>query len=239
MSELNSKNILVVGGSSGIGLEVVKQATALGAQVWSASRNNTEELQTTDAKFIQLDVTSEDIRLDDLPDQLDALVYCPGTINLKPFHRLKVEDFQKDFDINVLGAVKVIQAALPRLKKSEAAAIVTFSTVAVQQGMGFHASVAAAKGAIEGLSRSLAAELSPQNIRVNCIAPSLTDTPLAAQLLSTPEKREASEKRHPIKKVGKAADLAATAIYLISGSSEWITGQVWHVDGGMSSIKSL
>lgn len=239
MSELNGKNILVVGGSSGIGLEVVKQAVALGAKVWSASRNNTEELQATPANFIELDVTSEAIQLDELPDQLDALVYCPGTINLKPFHRLKVGDFQNDFEVNVLGAVKVIQACLPRLKKSEAAAVVTFSTVAVQQGMGFHASVASAKGAVEGLSRSLAAELAPQNIRVNCIAPSLTDTPLAGQLLSTPEKREASEKRHPIKKVGKAADLASTAIYLLSAPSEWITGQVWHVDGGMSSVKSI
>ncbi|MEQ9302187.1 MAG: SDR family oxidoreductase [Cyclobacteriaceae bacterium] len=239
MSELNGKNILVVGGSSGIGLEVVKQAASLGAEVWSASRNNTADLQATQAKFIELDVTSEAIQLDELPDQLDALVYCPGTINLKLFHRLKVADFQKDFDVNVLGAVKVIQACLPRLKKSDAAAIVTFSTVAVQQGMGFHASVASAKGAVEGLSRSLAAELAPQNIRVNCIAPSLTDTPLAGQLLSTPEKREASEKRHPIKKVGKAADLASAAIYLLSAPSEWITGQVWHVDGGMSSVKSL
>jgi 3-oxoacyl-[acyl-carrier protein] reductase len=239
MSELNGKNILVVGGSSGIGLEVVKQASGLGAEVWAASRNHTPALQSTQAKFIHLDVTAEDFKLAELPDQLDAMVYCPGTINLKPFHRLKVVDFQYDFDVNVLGAVKVIQACLPRLKKSDAASVVTFSTVAVQQGMGFHASVASAKGAVEGLTRSLAAELAPQNIRVNCIAPSLTDTPLAGHLLSTPEKREASEKRHPIKKVGKAADLASVAIYLLSSPSEWITGQIWHVDGGMSSIKSL
>ena len=239
MSELNGKNILVVGGSSGIGLEVVRQAIGLGARVWSASRNNTAELQQTEANFISLDVTSEEVPTADLPDQIDALVYCPGTINLKPFHRLKAEDFQQDFEINVLGAVKVIQACLPKLKKSEAAAIVTFSTVAVQQGMGFHSSIASAKGAVEGLTRSLAAEFASYNIRVNCIAPSLTDTPLASQLLSTPEKREASEKRHPIKKVGQPKDLASVAVYLLSASSEWITGQVWHVDGGMSSIKSL
>lgn len=239
MSDLNGKKILVVGGSSGIGLEVVRQATQLGAEVWSASRNHTEELQNTGTNFINLDVTADDYQLDELPDQLDALVYCPGTINLKPFHRLKIADFQNDYEVNVLGAVKVIQACLPRLKKSDAAAIVTFSTVAVQQGMGFHSSIAAAKGAVEGLTRSLAAELAPQNIRVNCIAPSLTDTPLAGQLLSSPEKREASEKRHPIKKVGQPKDLASVAVYLLSFSSEWITGQIWHIDGGMSSIKSL
>lgn len=239
MSDLNGKKILVVGGSSGIGLEVVRQATQLGAEVWSASRNHTEELQNTGTNFINLDVTADDYQLDELPDQLDALVYCPGTINLKPFHRLKIADFQNDYEVNVLGAVKVIQACLPRLKKSDAAAVVTFSTVAVQQGMGFHSSIAAAKGAVEGLTRSLAAELAPQNIRVNCIAPSLTDTPLAGQLLSSPEKREASEKRHPIKKVGQPKDLASVAVYLLSFSSEWITGQIWHIDGGMSSIKSL
>ena len=152
---------------------------------------------------------------------------------------MKIEDFQKDLDINLLGLVKVAQACLPRLKKSDAAAIVTYSTVAVRQGMGFHASVAAAKGAVEGLTRSLAAELAPQNIRVNCIAPSLTDTPLAEKLLSSPEKREASAKRHPIRKLGRAQDLAAAALYLISPAASWTTGQVLHIDGGLSAIKPL
>ncbi len=238
MSNMTGKNVLVVGGSSGIGLEVVKQSVAEGASVWSASRRESHELSNTGVNHATLDVT-QDVDLGFLPESLDALVYCPGTINLKPFHRLKIEDFQKDLDINLLGAVKVVQACLPKLKKSEAAAIVTYSTVAVRQGMGFHASVASAKGAIEGLTRSLAAELASQNIKVNCIAPSLTDTPLAGQLLSSPEKREASEKRHPIKQIGSAADLAAATMYLISPAAAWITGQILHIDGGLSSIKSL
>ncbi|MDZ7358758.1 MAG: SDR family oxidoreductase, partial [candidate division KSB1 bacterium] len=171
------------------------------------------------------------------PELLDGVVYCPGTINLRPFRQLKEEDFLTDFKINALGAVKTIQGTLNRMKKVEqTASIVLFSTVAVQTGMSYHASIASAKGAVEGLTRSLAAELAPK-IRVNCIAPSLTDTPLAARLLGSEEKQQAAAERHPLKRFGQPEDIANLACFLLSDESSWITGQVLHVDGGMSSVR--
>lgn len=171
-----------------------------------------------------------------MPPKLDGLVYLPGTINLKPFRALKPIDFLHDFEVNVIGAVKVIQAALKPLKAGESSSVVLFSTVAVTQGMPFHSSVAASKGAIEGMARSLAAELAPE-VRVNVIAPSLTATPLASKLLSTPEKIEASAKRHPMQRVGKPEDISAMAAFLLGKQSSWITGQVIGVDGGLSQLR--
>jgi NAD(P)-dependent dehydrogenase (short-subunit alcohol dehydrogenase family) len=165
------------------------------------------------------------------------LVYFPGSINLKPFRGLKESDFLNDFNINVLGAIKSIQTYTPNLQLSDKASIVLFSTVAVQTGMPFHASIAVSKGAIEGLTRSLAAEFAPK-IRVNCVAPSLTHTPMAERLLSTPEKIEASANRHPLKKIGEPKDLANMVEFLLSENASWITGQIMHVDGGMGSIKN-
>ena len=135
-----------------------------------------------------------------------------------------------------MGAIAVIQKLLPNLKQAETSSIVLFSTVAVQTGMGFHASIAASKGAIEGLARSLASEFAPK-IRVNCIAPSLTDTPLAERLLNSPEKREASAARHPLKAIGAPADIASAAAFLLSDQASWMTGQILHIDGGMSSVR--
>jgi NAD(P)-dependent dehydrogenase (short-subunit alcohol dehydrogenase family) len=155
---------------------------------------------------------------------------------LRPFQRIKDEDFVKDFNLQVLGAIKIIKAAMPALKKSDRASIVLFSTVAVQTGFPFHSMVAASKGAIEGLARSLAAELAPK-IRVNCIAPSITDTPLAASLLSSPEKKEANAQRHPLKSIGSSDDIAAMANFLLTDQAQWITGQIMKVDGGVSSLK--
>jgi NAD(P)-dependent dehydrogenase (short-subunit alcohol dehydrogenase family) len=167
---------------------------------------------------------------------LHGLVYCPGAINLRPFARIQASDFTNDFNLQVGGAVKVLQAALPALKNSGAASIILFSTVAVQLGLNFHTQVAASKGAIEGLTKALSAELSP-NIRVNCIAPSLTNTPLAAGLLNTEQKIEANAQRHPLKRVGTVEDIAEMACFLLSEKSSWTTGQILHVDGGMSTIK--
>ena len=158
---------------------------------------------------------------------------------MKPFNRLSQDDFKNDFQINVLGAVSILQAVLPKLKKAEGSSVILFSTVAAKIGMGFHASVSASKGAIEGLTLSLAAELSSHKIRVNCVAPSLTDTPLAKNLLSTDEKKEASNKRHPIGRFGTSADIANITTFLISDESSWITGQILGVDGGMGSIKMM
>ena len=234
---LMSKNILIVGASSGIGLETAKSLLAKGYNIFSASRNQPDLAGIT---HITWDAQNPDASVfASLPDEIHGVVYCPGTINLKPFHRLSQEDFKNDFQINVLGAVAVLQAILPKLKKADGASIVLFSTVAVKIGLGFHASVAASKGAIEGLTLSLAAELSSNKIRVNCIAPSLTDTPLAKNLLSTDEKKEASNKRHPIGRFGTSADIANIATFLISDESSWITGQVLGVDGGMGSIKMM
>jgi 3-oxoacyl-[acyl-carrier protein] reductase len=231
-----NKNFLIVGASSGIGFSLAQTLIEAGANVFTASRTQ----PNLSSKFLLWDALSLDNQVfAELPSTLDGLIYCPGTINLKPFHRLTNEDFLKDFQINLLGAVSVIQANLGRLKASGNASIVLFSTVAVQTGMGFHASIAASKGAIEGLTKSLAAEFASTKIRVNAIAPSLTDTPLAKNLLSSPEKIEASNKRHPIGRVGTSEDIASMAKLLLSDEGSWITGQIFHVDGGMSSIRMM
>ena len=168
----------------------------------------------------------------------DGLVYFPGTINLKPFHRLTEKDFMNDYQVNSLGAVAFVQAYLPNLKNSESPAIVFISTVAVAVGMPFHSSISMAKGAIEGLTKALAAELAP-GIRVNCVAPSLTDTPLGEKFINTPEKLEASQKRNPLRKVGSASDIAGAIQFLLSNNSNWVTGQIIAVDGGMNNLKLL
>ena len=171
-----------------------------------------------------------------LPESLDGLVYCPGSIQLKPFHRIKPNDFVEDYQLQVIGAIKSIQAALPALKKGNHSSILLFSTAAVETGLNFHSMVSASKGAIEGLTRALAAEFAP-TIRVNCIAPSLTDTPLAASLLNTEEKRTSNAQRHPLKRIGTPGDIADMAEFLLSEKSGWITGQVFHGDGGISRLK--
>lgn len=229
-------NYLIVGGSSGIGLALVQLLVKDNHQVYVASRSKRNLPESV--HFIELDVLNNVSHLNDfLPQQLDGLAYCPGTINLKPFSRLSEQDFSHDFAVNVLGAVKVIQTVLPKLKASKTSSIVLFSSVAVKTGMGFHASVSASKGAVEGLALSLASEFAPYKIRVNVIAPSLTDTPLAANLLSSPERREASDKRHPLGRIGKADEIAEMAKFLLSEKSTWITGQTIGIDGGMGNLK--
>ncbi|MEZ4935166.1 MAG: SDR family oxidoreductase [Saprospiraceae bacterium] len=232
-----NKNYLVVGGSSGIGLSLVKKLSAEGHQVLVISRNAQTLSHLPNVTHLEKDLLTDEVLEGELPEALDGLVYCPGSINLKPFRSLKTEAFLADFQINVLGAVKVLQAAQKALKKAETpASVVLFSTVAVGQGMPFHSSIAASKGAVEGLARSLAAEWAP-NIRVNCIAPSLTDTPLAERLVSTPEKKEANAQRHPLKRIGAPEDIAALAHFLLSENSSWMSGQVIGLDGGMSTLK--
>ncbi|MBV6646841.1 MAG: SDR family oxidoreductase [Cyclobacteriaceae bacterium] len=231
------KKYLVVGGSSGIGLALVKKLSDEGSDVSVWSRTHETIKHLPHVLHSQWDIVSDQVpELES--EYLHGLVYCPGSINLKPFHRLTIADFQEDFEINVLGAVKAIQAALPKLKQVDHSGIVLFSTVAVGQGMSFHASIASAKGAVEGLTKSLAAELAP-NIRVNCIAPSVVDTPLAQRLVGTDAKKEASERRHPLARIGQPIDIAEAAHYLLSDRAGWITGQVLGIDGGLSSIKML
>ncbi|KAA0128411.1 SDR family oxidoreductase [Chryseobacterium sp. SN22] len=230
------KNIVIIGCGKGIGLATAKILSGK-HHIIGISKTENPELNHPNIEFHRMDILSGDLDEIAFPEIVDGLVYAPGSINLKPFNRLSVEDFRSDFEINVLGAVKIIQKLLPNLKKSESAAVVLFSSVAAKLGMPFHASVSASKNAVEGLTKSLAAEFSAQKIRVNAIAPSLTDTHLAAQLLSTPEKREASAKRHPLQRVGNPEEMAAMAAFLISDQASWITGQIFGMDGGMANIK--
>jgi len=236
MNDLNGKRYIVAGGSSGIGLQVVTDLIGRGAEVQVWSRSRSEEVEKLGIRHVTVDVT-EDIGEVEVPDSLDGLVYCPGTIKLGQFKRLTIDQFRSDFEINLLGAVRVIQFLEKPLKAGEGGSIVLFSTVAVQTGMVFHASIASAKGAVEGLVRSLAAEYAVSNIRVNAVAPSITDTPLAAGILSNEKQRQASAERHPLKRIGAVNDIAAGVTYLLGPSSAWITGQILHIDGGISALR--
>ena len=214
---------LIIGGTKGIGKAITEELSNHECYIVSRSESSLPNHFMVDA------LTG------DLPDidGLTGLVYCPGSINLKPFHRLTQEDFINDYQKNVLGAVRVLQFYFRTLKKNKGS-VVLFGTVASQQGMPFHASIAAAKGGLEALARSLAAEWAP-NIRVNIVNPSLTDTPLAEALLSTEQKRENAAMRHPLKKIGSPTDIAKAAIFCLE--NDWITGQTIGVDGGMSSVR--
>jgi NAD(P)-dependent dehydrogenase (short-subunit alcohol dehydrogenase family) len=225
------KTILVVGGSRGIGKEVVKRLLPEN-KVVSISR------EASDLDHVNLTQIELDAVKGELPelDEVDGLVYCPGTINLKPFSRLSEEDFLNDFEINVLGAVRVLKAYEKALKKSDQASVVLFSTVASDMGMTFHASVAISKSGVEGLAKSLAAEWAPK-IRVNVIAPTITDTTLASKILRNDAIREKMKERHPLNKILDPTEVAELAVYLLSNGSRSITGQVLKMDAGMLSIK--
>lgn len=227
------KNILLIGGSHGIGLATAK-ILAPDHNVIIASRTS-ENLEHVQAKHLKFDVTRDKIEDLELPESIDGLVYFPGSINLKPFKMLKPEAFEEEMQLNFISLVKVVQGLLPKLKRSEQASLVFLSTVAVKVGMPFHTSVAAAKGAIEGFSKALAAEYAP-SLRVNVIAPSLTDTPLAEKLLSSEEKKKKMNERHPLKRVGEAEDIANLVVFLLSEKSGWMTGQTLGLDGGFSTI---
>lgn len=230
---MSAPHTVLIGGNSGIGLATAKHLKDQGHQITAFARK-TDQLDALGITTGHYDAGSSGAP--ELPDQIDNFVYFPGTIDLKPFHRISVDNFRKDLEINLLGAVETIQAALPALKKSSRASIVLFSTVAVSIGMPFHASIAAAKGAVEGLARSLAAELAP-TVRVNLIAPSLTDTPLAGSLLKTEVQREAAAERHPLNRVGSAEEVATLIEFLFSPAAGFISGQTFRPDGGLSSLK--
>ena len=225
------KKIVIVGGSRGIGNATVN-ALVSENQVINISRNK------PDNSHQNLTHYSCDILTDELPviDEIDALIYCPGSINLKPISRIKLEEFREDFEINVIGAVKVIQHFLPSLKKGKNPSILLFSSVAAKLGMPFHASVAAAKSGVEGLTKSLGAELA-QAIRVNAIAPTVTDTDLASKLLRNEKMIESITERHPLKKLLQPNEVADLASFLISDKALSISGQIFELDCGIVSFK--
>src|SRR5210317_1681990 len=191
-----NNNYVVIGGSSGIGKEVVKVLEKQGSNVFATYNENRVENRDR-VQYQPFNVQNDSFNLESLPETIDGLVYCPGSINLKPFKRFTDEDLMTDFELQVVGATRIIKCLLPRLLENGKASIVLFSTIAVQNGFNFHSQVSISKGAIEGLTRSLAAEFAPK-IRVNAVAPSLTDTPLASKLLSSDEKKEANAQRHPL-----------------------------------------
>lgn len=234
---MSEETYVIVGGSNGIGLGIVQRLSREGKKVLVLSRTS-EHLSELDGVTHQtIDVSTDEITADMLPEKIAGLAYCPGTLNLKSFKKLKPDVFRSDFEVNVIGAVKAIQAAMPGMKAAENPSVLLFSTVAVGQGMFAHASIAASKGAIEGLTRSLAAELSP-NVRVNCIAPALTNTTLTSRLFTSEDKIAAMGEKYPLKRTGTVDDLAEVSCFLMSPGSGWVTGQVIGVDGGMSTVRT-
>lgn len=222
------KTVLVVGGSKGIGAEIVKNLQE-DHKVITFSRT---PILNNEITQYQLDVLK-----DELPDidKLDGLVYCPGSINLKTLTRLSTEDFLEDFSINVIGAVRVLKKYVALLSKNNGS-VVLFSTVATHLGMPYHSSIAVSKAGVEGLAKSLAAEYATK-IRFNVIAPTVTDTPLAARLLRNEKQQETLKERHPLKKYLEVQEVASLALYLLSGKASSISGQVFPLDAGLVSLK--
>lgn len=231
------KNYLVIGASKGIGFELTNLLVENGNHVLALSRTKGSWKTPNQVTHIPFDVLNDNIRELDINLKINGLVYCPGSINLKPLKTIRKETLLEDLEINTLCAFDIIQQLLPKFTKEEVASIVLFSSVAVQLGMPYHTSVAISKGALEGMVKSLAAELSP-HVRVNAIAPSLTNTALASRFLNTEEKTKQAEERPPLKKIGSPEIVAKTAYHLLV-DAEWTTGQVVTVDGGITSIKSL
>lgn len=226
-----SKNILLIGGSHGIGNSLVNILHSK-HNVFVASRT-TEGLDGLNVTHIPFDATVDELDASQLPEEIHGFVYCPGSINLKPFKMMSMDTFEQDMHLNFFSLVRTVKIIIGKM--TEGSSMVFFSTVAVGTGMPFHTSVAAAKGAIEGFAKSMAAEYAPK-IRVNVVAPSLVDTPLAGRLLSNDKKIEMMSQRHPLKRVGKATDIANIASFLLSDDSTWMTGQIVGVDGGMSTL---
>ena len=229
-----TKNILIIGGNSDIGLEINNLARAEGHSVYGTSRDETTSSNYDN--FIHLDPNQSLDALDNIPEDIHGLVYCPGTINLKSLQRLTLEDVKAEMEVNFYGAFNVIKKVLPNLKKNDGASVVLFSTVAANTGMPMHSSIAASKSALEGFAISLAAELAPR-VAINCVAPSIVDTKLASHILSTDERKEASAQRHPLKSIGTSKSIATSAYFLLSAKENWITGQVISADGGLSTLK--
>ena len=227
------KNILVIGGNSLIGQEVIKLSNSEGDNVIATSRST---IDLPLKNFIQLDPNEDLSGLDALPDSIDALLYCPGSISLKSIQRMNISDIREDFRINVEGAFNIIKKVLPNLKKDNGASVVFISSVAANSGMTFHSSIATSKAALEGFARSLASELAPR-VAINCVAPSLTNTPMAEHLLDNEKKLQSSQEKHPLNAIGDPVKVAKVIYNLFSAKEDWITGQTISIDGGLSSLR--
>lgn len=236
---MKERTYAIVGDSKGIGAALREQLLASGHRVIGVSRTGVHRPDDAHSSLYQslvFDAVQHPCDLSSFATELAGLAYCPGTLRLKPLRGLKREHFVEDWEVNFLGAVQTLQANQKLLAQASQSSVVLFSTVAVQTGMSFHASIAGAKGAVEGLTRSLASEWAP-NIRVNAIAPSLTDTPLAAGMLGTDAKREAAAERSPLKRIASAEEVAGLAHWLLSDQAQQMTGQVLQMDGGMGAIR--
>lgn len=226
------KTFLLIGGSTGIGYSLTHELLESGNKVLMASRN-VPDIEHVNFTHYAFDVLQDDFSLLTTLGPLDGLIYLPGSIALKPLGMLKEEDFRSDMELNFFSLVKTVKTVANQL--NQGASLLFFSSVAATTGMPFHTSIAAAKSAIEGFAKALAAENAPK-WRVNVIAPSLTDTPLAGRLLSNDKKRELIAEKHPLKRVGSAQEIAQMAHFLISDKAGWITGQVIGIDGGKSTL---
>lgn len=233
---------LIYGGTGGIGSALARRLVAAGRRVHLVARDGARlaalagELNATFTEGNVADADTFTRATAEAGAPIEALIYAVGTINLKPIGRLTDADFERDFAINALGAARAVRAALPAMKDAKAPSILLFSTVAVAHGFAAHASVSMAKGAVEGLTRALAAELAPR-IRVNAIAPSLTKTPLASAMTSNDAMAKALSALHPLGRLGEADDIAALGAFLVSDTAGWVTGQVMAVDGGRGVLK--
>jgi 3-oxoacyl-[acyl-carrier protein] reductase len=230
------RDYVIVGGSKGIGSGISKALAAQGHRVTVLSRTPGVIEGIPNVTHVPFDATQDEVPLERLPPAIHGLAYCPSSLNLRSFRQLKPEMFRQDFEIHVVGAVRVLQAVLPALTTAAPSSVLMFSTVAFGQGMTAHASIAAAKGAVEGLTRTLALELAPK-IRVNAIAPAMTETPLTERFFTDPEKAKVFGEKYPLARVGTIDDIAAAAVFLLSPASSWITGQILGVDGGLSTLR--
>lgn len=229
------QNIVVIGGSSGIGKSIVEVYLENGDSVFNFSRTK-PEINHLNLVHTDLDVLNFHKSIFEELVNIDSVFYCPGTINLKPFQSLKEKDVLNDFGVNALGAFKVLQELMPKIINK--GSVLLFSSVAVQTGLKYHASISMAKGAVEGLVKALAAEWAPK-IRVNGFSLSLINTPLASKFTGSDEKLKTAENRHPLQRIGNPQEIAKMAMCFSSKDAAWITGQILQIDGGMSSIREL
>lgn len=228
------KSYLLIGASFGIGLQLANDLLEQNDQVIAICRSKGDLPDAVE--FYEADVVNWDKDLPNIDKKLDGIVYLPGSIDLKPFKQLKIDDFRSDMEINYFGAIRVLQKYLERLDSEPSSSVVLVSSIAATTGLPYHGSVGSAKAAVEGLGRSLAAELAPK-IRVNIVAPSLTETRLSKKLINSDAKKDNFIKLHPMQAIGTPKDIASAILYLLKDGSSWITGQVFHVDGGLSTLR--